>query len=503
MKIKRILAGLSAFALILGLSACAKEPQPEDPTWEERHASGVCYLAEGNYEEAIKAFTEAIEIDPEHADSFVKRAEAYIASGQTEAAISDYEGALELDSSLSDIYLKLADLYIETGAEDSKVESLLQKGANNTDSKDISKRLDEITRVDSVEYELVPQSIILGDNGSSSYDRVRLKGDKAQFEAINGAIEDFFNSFDGKVADYYEGYKESSGGSPFKMDGTVEITNNGDGIFSFKLSDSGYIGGAGGYYGNTVGMTFDLNTGEMLTLTGMLPGIAEADLYSYLKSVTWRQLVEEQYSQPYELWHMYETFGELKPEYFGSYVKDGEIILEFQPYTVTSGAFAPPIVNTGIFIDNVEQTTDELKAMREIAADKSKWYDCLGEDIFTIVTIFGQGFEEYADQRPCITYWDMHTMFYYDPQSLAVNSVMFNGTEAFGWGLWGNMTYPEIVENCTLDQPIEEPEGYFNMLDDMYTYNLSIPLDGGFMVYTWFNDPYSTPAASVELRKTT
>jgi len=105
---KKIIALLSALVLILGLCACtATEPEApatdtsQGPTWQEQYDLGVRYLSEGNYEEAILAFTAAIEIDPKRAPAYVGRGDAYVGSGETEAnlaaALADYEKAFELE----------------------------------------------------------------------------------------------------------------------------------------------------------------------------------------------------------------------------------------------------------------------------------------------------------------------------------------------------------------------------------------------------------------------
>ena len=98
--------------LLLGLCACEQQA----PTWQEQYDLGVRYLEEGNYEEAIIAFTAAIEIDPKQAPAYVGRGDAYIGSGETEenleAAQADYEMAIELDGTLVDAYLGFADVYV-------------------------------------------------------------------------------------------------------------------------------------------------------------------------------------------------------------------------------------------------------------------------------------------------------------------------------------------------------------------------------------------------------
>ena len=75
---KRRLSGLF-LVLALILSACGGQG-----SWQEQYDLGVRYLSEGNYEEAILAFTAAIEIDPARAEAYVGRGDAYVASGETE-----------------------------------------------------------------------------------------------------------------------------------------------------------------------------------------------------------------------------------------------------------------------------------------------------------------------------------------------------------------------------------------------------------------------------------
>ena len=68
-------------ALLLGFLLCACGQSV--PTWQEQYDLGVRYLSEGNYEEAILAFTAAIEIDPKQAPAYVGRGDAYFTAAQT------------------------------------------------------------------------------------------------------------------------------------------------------------------------------------------------------------------------------------------------------------------------------------------------------------------------------------------------------------------------------------------------------------------------------------
>ena len=55
------------------------------------------YLNESNYEEAILAFTQAIEIDPKNVEGYLGRAEACVSARQTKrgTCVSKYHAALQ------------------------------------------------------------------------------------------------------------------------------------------------------------------------------------------------------------------------------------------------------------------------------------------------------------------------------------------------------------------------------------------------------------------------
>ena len=129
---KRICSWLLTLALVLGLCACG---QSAEAKWQEQYDLGVRYLSEGNYEEAIIAFTAAIDIDPKRPAGFVGRGDAYALSGDTEdnlsAAQADYEAAIALDETLPGGWLGLADVYIRQGDYDKALETL-REGLDKT-----------------------------------------------------------------------------------------------------------------------------------------------------------------------------------------------------------------------------------------------------------------------------------------------------------------------------------------------------------------------------------
>lgn len=108
---KRVALMMAGLALLFGLCACAT--MENSPMWQEQYDLGVRYLSEGNYEEAIIAFTAAIEIDPNHALAYAGRGDTYMAMAEQtqntteeslallESAIVDYEQADALGDTLA------------------------------------------------------------------------------------------------------------------------------------------------------------------------------------------------------------------------------------------------------------------------------------------------------------------------------------------------------------------------------------------------------------------
>ena len=104
--VKRTVSLLLAMILTVTLCACGKT---SGGSWQEQYDLGVRYLSDGNYEEAIIAFTAAIKIDPQNVNAYIGRADTYVKRGSTEdllLAKEDYDRAIELESELWEAYQK-------------------------------------------------------------------------------------------------------------------------------------------------------------------------------------------------------------------------------------------------------------------------------------------------------------------------------------------------------------------------------------------------------------
>lgn len=86
---KRLLCVLLVCVLLAGCTNTAED-------WQEQYDLGMRYLDDGDYEEAILAFTAAIEIDSSRPEAYMGRAEAYIAIDEPKKAMKDYKKAKKL-----------------------------------------------------------------------------------------------------------------------------------------------------------------------------------------------------------------------------------------------------------------------------------------------------------------------------------------------------------------------------------------------------------------------
>ena len=90
---KRYISMLLALFMVVGLCACGQKAAAS--AWQEQYDLGIRYLSEGNYEEAIIAFTAAIEIEPKQAAAYLGMAEVYIAQNDFDAARAILEQGYE------------------------------------------------------------------------------------------------------------------------------------------------------------------------------------------------------------------------------------------------------------------------------------------------------------------------------------------------------------------------------------------------------------------------
>lgn len=205
--------------LIFCLSACSSFARPDpsnqlaaEPTltYTDYYDLGFRYLSEGNYEEAIIAFTAAIEIDPKQAPAYVGRGDSYTGVAQLaaaavgvpeelpqnakdayESAIQDYLASLELAPNDPEVYLKTADAYVALGGTDAALD-ILNRGLAATGDQTIQERIDGLERPEGASETVSVRGTII--HNSDTYHEP-WKSYIRQYENEGGGVRCAINAF--------------------------------------------------------------------------------------------------------------------------------------------------------------------------------------------------------------------------------------------------------------------------------------------------------------------
>jgi tetratricopeptide (TPR) repeat protein len=91
------------------------------PEFKDAVLDGASNLNRGKTEKALKDFNRAIEIDPNHQDGYMGRADTLNVMGRYEESIPDYNKALEIKPSLAPAYINRAIAYTHLGEHEKAI----------------------------------------------------------------------------------------------------------------------------------------------------------------------------------------------------------------------------------------------------------------------------------------------------------------------------------------------------------------------------------------------
>ena len=112
-KKRNIIIGIIASLLLVGAIVCVFFAGSIIGGTDDYYAKGKTLLENGNYEDAVGAFTTALEHNNTDAKIYVGRGDAYLAMKRFEEALSDYRAALETDLTVISAYLGIYKVYRE------------------------------------------------------------------------------------------------------------------------------------------------------------------------------------------------------------------------------------------------------------------------------------------------------------------------------------------------------------------------------------------------------
>lgn len=108
--------------------------------------TGFRYLEDGDYREAVLAFSAAIDINPKSMDAYLGRGDAHMGLEEYDDAVYDYTEALSLKKDDPEVYLGLANAYMELGDTDEAMR-VLEEGADATGDDRLSDWAGELERL--------------------------------------------------------------------------------------------------------------------------------------------------------------------------------------------------------------------------------------------------------------------------------------------------------------------------------------------------------------------
>lgn len=143
MKFAHRLAAIILSGMCVLLVSCGQSAEAQ---WQEQYDLGVRYLSEGNYEEAVIAFTAAIEIDPKRAEAFIGRGDAYVRSGEENliSAIDDYREAAGIENQDIAFWFFLGELYTLLDNPEKELTELLKEWSWEDGYHDLIEKLEEL-----------------------------------------------------------------------------------------------------------------------------------------------------------------------------------------------------------------------------------------------------------------------------------------------------------------------------------------------------------------------
>lgn len=232
-----------------------------------------------------------------------------------------------------------------------------------------------IAELDSVEYNIQRMDMsVSNSNGEKMadlyYDLVVLSGSGEGVTKINQALDTDYQEYKtNNQAITAESLSEAFD-LPYFDTYSTAVTHNDSGIFSVIFTADWFWGGVHNI--NYYGKTFDLNSGEALSIRNLIDA-EDSVISAYLKE-TAKQYIRNS-GDRYFMEDAEKTVEAYELDTFPFYIEDKQIILCFETYELASGADGPIIIPTGLFLGQ-EKPSDLTQLLTSSETSGSwTWYD--------------------------------------------------------------------------------------------------------------------------------
>ena len=96
----------------------------DDQLIEPYNGRATAYFAKGDFDKAIADFDKTIQLDPKYAEGYSNRGQCYAEKNINDKAMADFNKAIELDPNYSQAYVNRGALYYNTGDKEKAIADL-------------------------------------------------------------------------------------------------------------------------------------------------------------------------------------------------------------------------------------------------------------------------------------------------------------------------------------------------------------------------------------------
>lgn len=215
----------------------------------------------------------------------------------------------------------------------------------------------KIETIDSAKCKLerVDESIT-DENGNIGlswfFDKLVIEGTNPAADIINADMDKVSSEFfsDSKrqqITEYFNNYYNSEYNQAFLNTAEGEVSYNSNGIISVSYVQDWFMGGV--FNRNYDGFTYNLNTGERLSLADLLSG-SEAEVLTSVQNVYWDAIIEH-YGATDTQENARDYFEAKTLNDYKFFVgENGEIYLIADTYEFASGAAGAYVFASGLFV---------------------------------------------------------------------------------------------------------------------------------------------------------
>lgn len=541
-----VLAGSILATTCFGIRQKEKHSQ-----WNEQYDVGMQFLLDGEYEEAIIAFSTAIDIEPKNDEAYIGLIKAYIATNDYDTAEKVFASLRKNDSnsnSLSELYLEIQtkkEEYVKTLGREQDI-SIYRNFLSNVIIP--QQGLADVETINATDPFETPFDELDDCGGLLSAYIIDMDADGTNELLVLGMVPPYFEVYlriytirNSTVVPVCDEILVAQIGRSHELDERVFILNDGKNArvlvynelisaghdYYFRIIgnddegittilDMSYIDNTGNGY--TAYVSCDIALEEIMEKqfdaqehfsNKLLYGLVFNSDYSDYEAV-YDNVYADAFSAVRDVFTYYNMLVSWEDERFWSIIFDSNQYQIEEIYR--SGGNIKKNVFSEEFQDLVEAETVQNELVEQTVADEKSPIEFIGKTLGDLFAYYGTNYE--IDALNGSTYFKYPNSPYFFigkfimpdsvKDSYQIRSIYAYENYDFIEGLTTNMTFSEVKECVGEKVSLDDPIAYMNYLDYQHgklEYALDFTLDGYIFSYIWEDDPEKTDSYFVWIKR--